>query len=345
MTRILYHLGMPKTGTSLLQATMAIADNALRAEAVLYPRAGRVGIAHHALALAVRDQDPANRSAFLADLAAEITATRTKGHDVRVALISSEGLMNLSGARMASGFAEFMSNPGPGLHGTGIIFLREVTSFLESMYLQTTRFRSFDRSFEAYLAPRPKWMQGLLAGLNIVKARMGDAFEIKLAAKGYDVLRAFETVLALPDRFLDEPSGRVGPTERPTLKRQIAMVHLNWIETEVGFKINRKALSHRLLAGDVFVDDVTSFTIYAPGQRARLAASLIPVMQEAGFADYAEMTRALPPSTQPYHGIDRTALTSADIAALAALRDTIEDRPQIDGAARTARPRMKRATD
>ena len=189
MTRILYHLGMPKTGTSLLQGTMARAVTALRAEGVLYPRAGRVGVAHHPLTQILREQGPVERAAFLADLAAEVAAARAEGPEVRVALVSSEGMINVCGVDTALDFAEFLSNPGAGLQGSAVIVLREMTSFLESMYFQTTRFRAVDWSFDEYLGSRPKWMTNFLAGLTIIKTRMGEAFEIVVAAKGYDVLR------------------------------------------------------------------------------------------------------------------------------------------------------------
>ena len=334
LTRILYHLGMPKTGTSLLQNTMSHAVTALRAEGVLYPRAGRAGSAHHALTKVLLEQGRAERASFLADLAQEVAAVRADCPAVRVALVSSEGMVNLCGTTTAADVAEFFAMPGSGLQGTAVIFLREMTSFLESQYFQTTRFRSVDRSFEAYLGPRPKWMQSFLAGLNIIKARMGDTFEIVLATKGYDVLRAFETRLALPDRFLDKPSQKVGPTARPSLKSQIALVHLDWLEAEVGFNINRKAFSRLLSDGDVFADDVMKFTIYKPGQRARVAATFSAIMEDAGFHDYAALSHDLPPQSLPHHVIDRRALTSADVAAVAARRELIEELPKVKRAAR-----------
>jgi hypothetical protein len=340
MTRILFHLGMPKTGTTLLQNTMARAVPALRAQGVLYPRAGRVGSAHHPLTHILREKGPAERAAYLSDLAAEIAAARAEGPEVRLALVSSEGMVNLCGAETAADFAEFLSNPGEGLQGTAVIFLREMTSFFESMYFQTTRFRSLDHNFDEYLAPRPNWVRNTLAGLTIIKARMGDAFEIVTAGKGYDVLRAFEARLALPDRFLDEPSRSVGSTARPSLKSQTALVHLEAIEGEIGFKINRRVFSRMLSGGKVFADDVAQFTIYAPGQRAQVAAMGIAIMEEAGFADYAALTRALPPQTLPHHVIDRATLTADDIAAVADLRATIEERPRID---RETRRAMRRA--
>ena len=342
MTRILFHLGMPKTGTTLLQNTMARAVPALRAQGVLYPRAGRVGSAHHPVTHILREEGPAERAAYLSDLAVEIAAARAEGPEVRLALVSSEGMVNLCGTDTAADFAEFLSNPGEGLHGTAVIFLREMTSFFESMYFQTTRFRSIDHDFEEYLAPRPHWMKSTLAGLRIIKARMGDALEIVVAGKGYDVLRAFEARLALPDGYLDEPSRGVGSTARPSLKSQTALVHLEAIEGELGFKINRRVFSRLLSAGNVFAGDVAQFTIYAPGQRAQLAATGIAIMEEAGFTEYAALTRALPPSELPHHVIDRATLTPDDIAAVAALRETIEVRPKIDRATRQAMRRARR---
>ncbi len=340
LTRILYHLGMPKTGTSLLQNTMSHALVALRAKGVLYPRAGRAGNAHHVLTKVLREQGHTERATFLADLAQEIAAASADSPEVRVALVSSEGMVNLCGTKTASDLAEFIAIPGSGLQGTAVIFLREMTSYLESQYFQTTRFRSVDRSFEAYLGPRPKWMQNFLAGLNIMKARMGDAFEIVLATKGYDVLRAFEARLALPDRFLDQPSRKVGSTARPSLKSQIALMYLDWLETEVGFKINRQALSRLLSDGDVFADDVMKFTIYEPAQRARVVATFSAILKEAGFHDYAALSHDLPPQTLPHHVIDRSALSAADVAAVAARRELIEVRPKADRATRRASRRV-----
>lgn len=307
---------------------------ALRAKGVLYPRAGRAGSAHHALTKVLLEQGRTERAAFLADLAQEVAAVHAGCPAVHVALVSSEGMVNLCGTKTAADLAEFIAMPGPGLQGTAVIFLREMTSFLESQYFQTTRFRSVDRSFEAYLAPRPKWMQSFLAGLNIIKARMGETFEIVLATKGYDVLRAFETRLALPDRFLDKPSQKVGPTARPSLKSQIALVHLDWLETEIGFKINRKVFSRLLSDGDMFADDVLKFTIYKPEQRARVAATFSAIMEEAGFHDYAALSRDLPPQSLPHHVIDRSTLSAADVAAVAARRQLIELRPKPDSATR-----------
>lgn len=334
MTRILFHLGMPKTGTTLLQGTMARAVASLRAEGVLYPRAGRIGSAHHPVTTILREKGPAERAAFLAELAAEIASARTEAPAPRIALVSSEGMVNLCGTDFAADFAGFLSNPGEGLQGTAVIFLREMTSLLESMFFQTTRFRSIDNSFDEYLAPRPKWMESFLAGLKIIKARMGEAFEIVPAAKGYDVLRAFEARLGLPDRFLDEPSRTVPSTVRPSLKSQIALVHLDWLESEVGFKINRRVFSRHLSEGRVFADDVSQFTIYAPGQRDQIAGIGIKIMEEAGFHDYAALTRALTPSSLPHHVIDRSELSGADIAAVAALRRSIEEGPKTDRADR-----------
>ncbi|MGQ0565911.1 MAG: hypothetical protein ACT4OK_12685 [Gemmobacter sp.] len=341
MTRILYHIGMPKTGTSLLQGTMARAVVTLREHGVLYPRAGRAGVAHHALTQTLREQGPAERAAFLADLGREVAAACAEDPAPRMALVSSEGMVNLCGVELAPAFAEFMAVPGPGMQGSAIIVLREMTSFLESMYFQTTRFRAVDWTFDEFLGSRPKWMRNFLAGLNMIKARMRDDFEIMTAAPGYNVLRTFEARLSLPEGLLDAPSREVGPTERPSLKGQVALVHLPWLEVQIGFKIRRRALSRLLSDGAVFPEDVANFTIYAPGQRAKMAATGIAIMEEAGFGSYAALTRSMAPSTLPHHVIDRALLTPEDIARVAALRDVIEEKPRVDRATRQA---IRRAT-
>ena len=328
MTRVLYHLGMPKTGTTLLQSTLASIKDDLRARGVLYPRAGRAGVAHHRLTHVLREGDADARKAFLAALADEVAAARAAGPDLRVVLLSSEGMVNLCGPETALGLAEFTLNPGAGLHGSAVIFLREMTSFLESMFFQTTRFRSDARSFAQYLGPHHRWMRNFLSGLTIFKARMGDAFEIVHAGKGYDVLREFEARLSLPSGYLDAPSRNVVPTARPSLKSQTALVHLDWLEAEAGFAIDRKAFSARLARGGVFAQDVAKFTAYAPGQRAEVAAIYSAIIAEAGFAEYAALSQSLPAETVPHHVIERALLTPDDVATVRAMRAEIELRPE-----------------
>jgi len=58
MTELILHIGLPKTGTSTLQHYLAQNAEALRTQGVIYPKAGRGGIAHHELAFACRGVSP-----------------------------------------------------------------------------------------------------------------------------------------------------------------------------------------------------------------------------------------------------------------------------------------------
>lgn len=308
----------------MLQNTMSLAAVELRSKGVLYPRSGRSGVAHHDFARTLRNEGPAERAAFISSLALEVESSRAVGPELRLALISSEVLSNLCLTEPAADFAEFLVAPRPSLEGTAVIFLREITSFLESSYLQRSRARSLDHSFEAHLGPRHKWVESFFWGLSIMKARMGEAFEIVLPTKGYDVLRAFESRLKLPNLFLDSPSQKLPSNVRPSLKVQVALANFEWLKDQVGFNIDQKALGRLLSGGEVFSDDVKKFTVYKPGQRAQIAATFSVILKEAGFYDYAAMSEDLPPQTMPYHSLDRAALTRSDLAALVALRDKIE---------------------
>ena len=94
---------------------------------------------------------------------------------------------------------------------------------------------------------------------------MGEAFEIVLATKGYDVLRAFESRLKLPNLFLDSPSQKLPSNVQPSLKGQVALANFEWLKDQVGFNIEKKALGRLLSGGEVFSDDVKKFTVYKPG--------------------------------------------------------------------------------
>lgn len=140
-TRLVLHLGMPKTGTSLLQNALVDLLRTTPETPLIYPGYGRSQrIAHHTLARNNMKADPADITAIAEGLAADIADARAAHPAVpSVAACSSEGFTNLCGhsaPRLAAFFDAFPDS----IAVEGFIVLRELSDFLESMFLQSTRF-------------------------------------------------------------------------------------------------------------------------------------------------------------------------------------------------------------
>ncbi len=331
MTGWLIHCGMPKTGTSLLQGVLAASPDLLAAHGLHYAATGRQGIAHHALAADLLASAEAAGPMARA-LAAEAAALPAPP---RLALVSSESLFNLAGAASAPRLAALLEvldgGEGGGAGGSGggaqaIIVLREITGFLESMYLQSSRFRPGFGDFETYLAPRVAWLAGLLEGLAWLRDRSGRRIAMLPAGPGYDVLDLFEQRLALPAGALAAAAAGLRSTARPGLKGQAALANLPWVEEQLGFALAPRRLLRLLEGGGVFAGDLGRYTLWRPGRRARVGRRMQALMRKRGFAAWADLTEALAPDDRPFRTTGPEALEPADIARLRELRPLIERR-------------------
>ncbi len=324
MTTILIHCGMPKTGTTVLQRTLSRSSDDLLGEGVLYPRTGRGGSAHHLLAAVLREGDRAEAARLRRRIEREIAATEDEAGPLRRTILSSEGLTNLCGRGGAGNLAAFIDGFSAGHRVGAVIYLREIVSFLESMYCQIGRARAEVQPFDSYLRTRRKRFRDFLAGLRMLRAALGDRFTVALAGPGYNVLTEFDRHLGLPPGWLARHAARPGVTSRPSLKKQIAMTHRHWLEEQLGFRIDAKRLSAVFDDAEVFGQDVTRYTLYSRELRQMVVDEFLPILRESGFADYAALTEAAPPADAPHFPIDPSVLTSADLAALAALRPRLE---------------------
>ncbi|MBQ0957333.1 hypothetical protein KAK06_00045 [Ideonella sp. 4Y11] len=139
------HIGRHKSGTSSLQAYLADHPDRLAAEDILYPRAGRQGIAHHALAGVLQQrsmrEDPQRADATLRQFRHDL-ARELDGRPARRVLLSSEAFQNARAVDVAAAFAPRNSSV--------IVYLREQADYLVSSYQQVVHARQHAADLATY---------------------------------------------------------------------------------------------------------------------------------------------------------------------------------------------------
>jgi len=332
--RLVVHLGMPKTGTSLLQNVIVRLLRRTPDLPLIYPEYGRgKAIAHHRLTHDLRDGDPA---ALGAALVAEIAERRAEAPNARVAFCSSEGFTNLCGSSVADRLVAFFdamdAARGAGARpAEAVLVVRELSTFLQSMYLQSARFGHTGMAFPDYLRSRRKWVRELFAGLVFLQDRLGPRVVLEFQKPGFDVLAYFARHLGLAPDPLAEIAAEVPSTATRTLKEQIALTHLPHLEAALGLPIDRQRLVALFEGGFAFADDLRGFTLYAPDAQGALADEIAADAVAAGFDGYARAFAGFRPKAAPEGALAFERLSAADRAALAAVKDRIA--PRSSGAA------------
>ncbi|MCO5977541.1 sulfotransferase [Ideonella oryzae] len=141
MSDVVVHIGLNKTGTSSLQDFLALNTDALRAEGICYPRAGREGAAHHGLSAWLgspeADADP-TASPVAQALLAEMQGLP------RVWLSSED--FHAQGLRGARNLARLLQG-----HSVRIVlYLREHLAYLASWYQQNVQASALSCSFASF---------------------------------------------------------------------------------------------------------------------------------------------------------------------------------------------------
>lgn len=141
MSDVVVHIGLNKTGTSSLQDFLALNTDALRAEGICYPRAGREGAAHHGLSAWLgspeADADPSTSPV------AQALLDEMQGMP-RVWLSSED--FHAQGLRGARNLARLLQG-----HSVRIVlYLREHLAYLASWYQQNVQASALSCSFASF---------------------------------------------------------------------------------------------------------------------------------------------------------------------------------------------------
>ncbi len=315
---LLLHAGSPKTATTLVQRHFS-RTGVLAANGVHYPDAGRHPnrFAHHGLGLMLMDCRDAEAAALLGKELAPRGMT----------LVSSESMTNcIAGPRRLRSFQAFLGAMAAIVDEVRVlIFLREASSFFESMYLHTVKATGLKTSFDDYLREREGWYAGLFANLEVIERQCPD---IALDARAFvarDYADDWREVLGF-DPELDTTQ-RVNP--RLSLKAQSVLKEYDLFRERSGLPLERSdAIIAFSSADSPFEDDIYDFSPYRPGMAESIRQRALDEARRHHRAEYLEAFAEAPAKPAPaYARIDYGQLTPRDLAmAEAFLRATRESR-------------------
>lgn len=220
MKRVFLHIGRHKCGTTSIQKTLYQNRSKLLESGFYYPETGVRVAAHHYIAEALRDNNPAQSNEIRKELS---TALRNeiKRTNCRNVVISSEGLQSCNPAIVAEFFAGFDVVP--------ICYLREQAAYLRSSYLQKVHATNYTGSIEHF------YQQGFSTDYRVFlekwKAVFDNEFHIRLFDRKSlvdgDAVRDFLIgVLGLTSDEMDNLE--VLGDENPSLSREMLAFKLEY---------------------------------------------------------------------------------------------------------------------
>jgi hypothetical protein len=300
--RTLYiHVGTPKTATSLAQDHFA--TGALDRHGIQYPLAGRPPRrpGHHLLGHAVMASD------------FEAARTQLDAMDAPCGkrLLSTEAFSNgLADPRRIDLLEQVFAHAGQGFERTVVIvFLREASTFFESMYLQSMKAAGLRVPFADYLKARGAWYPTLFASLD----RLGRRMEVRAYpfvpsryARDWDA--ALDTPIGLDTRARRNP--------RLSLKSQLFLRDYEELDAEAALPMSRrKAIKAFAAAPPPFEDDTPDFTLYWPSLAAGVHGAAIAGATGTAGAAYRDAFAGTPGTTRVPVAVHEMALGARDVAA------------------------------
>lgn len=283
---ITLHMGMPKTGTTGLQHALAAAEDGLRASGLDYAPVLRSDTpsAHHDLPrayLAGKAPRQAARQALLRHV-------RRSGAE-RV-LISSEGFINLFRPGQLPALLRLTAALAALRPVTLVLSLRRIDDFFLSMYLHQIKVGTVEKSLEAYLAPRPRWIARFFAAIAELRDAGTARLETPTYRSGAGFLEALYPVLGLTpaETALLPPAGR--SNAQLGLKAQTLLFALDGIAGELGVTVpsRRRLVSFLEDTPGLFDQDLARFDLMAPDTRRLIRDTALRAAETHGVTAYLE---------------------------------------------------------
>lgn len=199
--RVVFHVGMPKTGSTAIQRILAANRAYLQSEGVFFPRALSRGGAHHPLAWSASlDRVPRDGVPPLLE-GLHLLSDEVAGAEQIV--ISSEALFYLPRGEWTS-IVEWATSVGRSVDA--IVYIRPPADFHEGWYRQLVKNRGYSSTFAEHLSQAPIIMTSErmavledLFGLQNLRVRP----YLRAAFKKGDILEDFCAQLGIDPNGLD----------------------------------------------------------------------------------------------------------------------------------------------
>jgi len=283
----------------------------LREAGIDYPSIHRdnEGLAHHLLA---RDLSAGWNHAAprLAELDAYI-ASSPAGQII----LSSEAFTNCLQRRVCLDFMRLVELLGKRGSVSVVLALRRIDSFLESMYLHSTKVGETTVGTSEYLEQRVHWTEsffaavaavrntGLLTALHLIKYERMPRFQ-------GSILDLMGVGPGLQSRMpaLDYRGEKLG------LKGQVLLLHLGAVGERVGIPLERRKVIRALEDGSLtFADDRKKYSVLSLSERRQLHRSALKAAAKAGLPEYETFFGQDDPEEAEYGSLDMHVLTFRDL--------------------------------
>jgi hypothetical protein len=306
---LVLHLGMPKTGTSVLQRCLS--DRAERL-GIQYPQSFRNGdgVGHHALPFSLK------KEGIDANLVAEFFEFLSE-HSREKIVLSSESFTNLVGPKRYRDIAQLWQRSSAILPSCLVMVVRRLDSFTESMYLQSSRFGSYSGSISDYIQSRKNWTNDFFSGLGALKKTCGESLVIVPFIPGFDILEFFDGIIGLSKDGLAANRDELPSTAKFSVKAQSLLLDLERVGQELALPLERRVIIKALIKKKIaFADDVTRYTILDPEVSSALQIAALEAADKYGVMEYANAFRTVEvPQAAPI-SLGRSLLTDQDIACV-----------------------------
>lgn len=311
MVKLVIHVGMPKTGTTALQRQLAQSSEVLRKAGIDYPEAHRdaEGIAHHGLA-----RELLSGWETAAPTVANLEAY-AGGTDAKQILISSEAFTNCLGRRVCFDFMRFIDVLGRRGDVSVVLALRRIDSFLESMYLHSTKTGETAVGLDAYMRSRLRWSASFFSALSAVR-HTGLLFALHFVKYEREsrFQRSVLEYLGIGAALQTQLQGVTPTNEKLSWKGQVLLLHLPAVATRIGTPLERVPTMKALASGAVtFEGDVMDYTALAEYEQRYFHEAALAAAYKAGVMEYVAFFGDDLIGRSARVSLDVGALTSADL--------------------------------